>query len=129
MDINQKPTTDSGYSLKIAAVEDPAQAAAGYEAKPDTRLIAVQVGLENVESDDSMTVDISNAVVTDDNGIDYVSVAGGRDGELQATELKKGERAEGWIAFQVPADAKLKSLTYRIGLLTTIALTADMPQK
>ena len=37
--------------------------------------------------------------------------------------------ASGWISFQVPKDAKLKSLTYRIGLLTTIALTADLPQK
>lgn len=129
MDINQKPTTDSGYSLKVTAVEDPAQAAAGYEPKPETRLIAVKVGLENVESDDAMAVDISNAVVTDDKGIDYIAVAGGHDGELQSPELKKGERAEGWIAFQVPTDATLKSLTYRIGLLTTIALTADLPQK
>lgn len=129
MDINQKTTASAGYSLKTLAIEDPAQAASGYEAKPDTRLVAVQLQLANESSEDAMAVDVANAVVTDDKGIDYNSVAGGRDGEIKSSDLKKGERAEGWIAFQVPADAKLKSLTYRIGLLTTIALTADLPQK
>jgi len=129
MDINQKTTTNSGYSMKVNTLEDPAQPASGYEAKPDTRLVAVQVDLENTSSDDAMSVDVANAVVTDDKGIDYNSVAGGRDGEIKSADLKKGERANGWIAFQVPKDAKLKSLTYRIGLLTTIALTSDLPQK
>lgn len=128
-DLNQKSTASSGYALKVAALEDPAQAAAGYTAQSDTRLVAVQVELGNESSEDAMTIDIANAVVTDDKGIDYNSVAGGRDGEIKSADLKKGERASGWISFQVPKDAKLKSLTYRIGLLTTIALTADLPQK
>lgn len=127
-DINQK-TLNSGFSLKATAVEDPAKPASGYEAKPDTRLMAVQVELENVSSDDSMTVDVANAVVTDDKGIDYPATTGARDDEIKSSDLKKGERANGWMAFQVPKDAKLKSITYRIGLLTTVALTANLPQK
>jgi len=87
------------------------------------------VDLENASSDDAMSVDVANAVVTDEKGIDYPAVAGGHDGEIKSADLKKGERANGWVAFRVPKDAKLKSLTYRIGLLTTIALTADLPQK
>jgi hypothetical protein len=126
-DINQQ-TANSGYEMKAVAYEDPAQAAAGYEAAPDTRLVAVQVELANVSSDDPMSVDITNAVVTDDKGIDYSAIAGGRDGEIKSEPLKKGERASGWLAFQVPKDASLKSLTYRIGLLTTIALTANLPK-
>jgi len=38
------------------------------------------------------------------------------------------EKATGWIAFVVPTDAKLKTITYRIGLISTIALTADLPK-
>ena len=127
-DINQK-TLNSGFSLKAVTVEDPATPASGIEVEAGSRLLAVQVELENVSSDDPMTVDVVNAVVTDDKGIDYPATAGARDGEIKSSDLKKGERANGWMAFQVPKDAKLKSITYRIGLLTTIALTADLPQK
>jgi hypothetical protein len=127
-DINQQ-TVDSGYALKAMAVEDPTTPASGVEVKAESRLMAVQVELENISSDDAMTVDVANAVVTDDKGIDYPALAGGRDGEIKSTDLKKGERASGWMAFQVPKDAKLKSVTYRIGLLTSIALTAELPQK
>lgn len=128
MDLNQKMTENAGYALRALAVEDPAQAAASYQASPDTRLVAVQVELENVSSDDAMAVDVANAVVTDDKGIDYQAVAGGREGEVATGELKKGERAKGWIAFAVPKDSSLKSLTYRIGILTTVALTTDLPK-
>lgn len=127
-DVNQQ-TLEGGYSIKATAVEDPTTPAAGFEVQAESRLMAVQVELENVSSDDAMTVDVANAVVTDDKGIDYPAIAGARDGEISSPDLAKGERASGWIAFQVPKDAKLKSVTYRIGLLTTIALTAELPQK
>ena len=127
-DANQK-TVNSGYSLKAMAVEDPTKPAAGTDVKAESRLMAVQVELENVSSEDAMSVDVANASVTDDKGIDYPATAGGRDGEIKSADLKKGERANGWMAFQVPKDAKLKSITYRIGLLTTVALTANLPQK
>lgn len=126
--MNQQMTENAGYGMLALAFEDPAQAAAGYQAEDGTRLVAVQVELDNVSSDDAMTVDIANAVVTDDKGIDYTAVAGARDGEIAAGELNQGEKASGWIAFRVPADANLQSVTYRIGILTTVALTADLPK-
>lgn len=125
----QQSAESAGYSLKALAVEDPAQAAAGYQPQPDTRLVAVRVELSNDASDDVLPVDITNAVVSDVNGVTYNAVAGARDGEIEAGELKKGERASGWISFVVPQDAQLKSITYRIGLISTIALTADLPAK
>lgn len=127
LDLNQKTTENAGYALRALAVEDPAQAASSYQASDGTRLVAVQVELENVSSDDAMAVDVANAVVTDDKGIDYQAVSGARDDEVASGELKKGERAKGWIAFAVPKDTNLKSLTYRIGILTTVALTTDLP--
>lgn len=123
----QQSAESAGYALKALAIEDPAQAAAGFQLQPDTRLVAVQVELSNETSDDVMPVDLTNAVVADENDITYNAVAGAHDNELQPTELKKGERASGWIGFVVPKDAKLKTITYRIGLISTIALTADLP--
>lgn len=128
-ELAQKSAESSGYALKVMAVEDPASAASSYTAEPDTRLMAVQVELENVSSDDAMPVDIANAIVTDDKDITYNAVSAAREGEIAAGDLKKGDKSSGWLAFQVPKDAKLKSITYRVGLISIIALTADLPQK
>jgi Domain of unknown function (DUF4352) len=119
----------SGYSLKALAIEDPAQPAAGYKADPDTRLVSVQIELGNVSADDKMAIDVSNATVTDDKGVDYNAVAGARDGEIKTGDLGKGEKSSGWISFAVPKDANLQSITYRVGLISTIALTANLPKK
>jgi hypothetical protein len=128
-ELAKQSTESAGYALKALAFEDPAQAAAGYTANPDTRLVAVQVELANVGADDPMAIDISNAIVTDANDVTYNAAAGAREGEIAAGQVAKGEKATGWIAFTVPKDANLKSITYRIGLISTIALTADLPKQ
>lgn len=128
-ELAKRSAESAGYALRALAVEDPAQPTATYQPQPDTRLVAVQVEFENVSSDDAMAIDVSNAIVTDDQGIDYSAVPGAREGEIAAGEIGKGEKASGWISFAVPKDARLKTITYRIGLISTIALTADLPVK
>ncbi len=119
----------AGYALRALAVEDPAQPVAGYQPKPNTRLVAVRVELENVSADDKLAVDVTNATVTDAQGIPFNAVRGVHEGELQPGQLSKGEKVSGWIGFVVPQDAKLKSITYRIGFISTIALTAELLEK
>jgi hypothetical protein len=126
----QQSAESSGFALKVMAVEDPAQAAGGFTVDATSRLMAVQVELANVDSTDTLPVDVSNATVTDENGITYSAVADARDGQITAeADLKQGEKASGWMAFQVPKDAKLTSITYRVGLISVVAMTADLPQK
>jgi hypothetical protein len=128
-ELAKQSAESAGYSMKALAVEDPAQAASGYQAQPDTRLFAVQIELENVSSSSPLPVAVANAIVTDEAGVTYNAVAGARDGEIAAGELKQGEKSTGWIAFTVPTGANPKSIIYRIGIISTIALEAELPQK
>jgi hypothetical protein len=128
-ELAKQSAESAGYSMKASAVEDPAQATSEYQAQPDTRLFAVQVELENVSSSDPLPVDVANAIVTDDAGVTYNAVAGARDGEIAAGELKQGEKSSGWIAFTVPTDVNPKSITYRVGIISTVALEAELPAK
>jgi len=118
-----------GYSMKVSGLQDPGKATKEYSSTANTRFVAVQVEFANVSSDDKMTVDIANASITDDKGVDYPSIPGSHDGEVKAADLAKGDKSSGWIGFAVPQDTKLKSVTYRVGLISQIALTADLPAK
>jgi hypothetical protein len=89
----------------------------------------VQVELENVSSNAALPVAVANAIVTDDAGVTYNAVAGARDGEIAAGELKQGEKSSGWIAFTVPTGVNPKTIIYRVGIISTIALEAELPQK
>jgi len=128
-ELAKQSAESAGYSMKAVVVEDPAPATASYQAQADTRLFAVQVELENLSSTDPLPVDVTNAIVTDEAGVTYNAVAGARDGEIAAGELKQGEKSSGWIAFTVPTGVNPKSITYRIGIISTIALTAELPQQ
>ena len=128
-ELAKRSAASAGYSMKVMSVEDPAQAAKGYAAQAGTRLVAVQLEFTNVSSDDKMIVDIANATITDDKGVDYASSAASHDGELKAGDLAKSEKTSGWVGFAVPTDVKLKSVTYRVGLISIIALTADLPKQ
>ncbi len=128
-ELAKQSAESSGYVMKAMAMEDPAQAASGYEVQADTRLVAVQVELSNVSSADALPVDVANAIVTDAEGITYNAVVGGHAGELVSGELKQGDKANGWIAFTVPKDVALKTITYRVGIISTIALEAELPKK
>jgi hypothetical protein len=128
-ELAKQSAASAGYSLSALAVEDPAQPKSGFSVPADTRLVAVQVELANVSADDRMPIDISNAIVTDDNDVTYSAVSGARDGEIATGEVGKGEKATGWIVFTVPRDVNLKSITYRIGLISTIALEAELPSQ
>ena len=118
----------SGYAMKVLAVEDPGKASASYKAGADTRMVAVQVEFTNVSSNDKMLVDAVNALVTDVKKVDYVAVpVASHEAGVKTGELAKGEKASGWVSFTVPKDTKLKSITYRVGLISVVEITVDLP--
>ncbi len=127
-ELAKRSAESAGYSLKALAVQDPAAPLASYTVDSESRIVAVQVELGVTTAEDKMAVESAYAIVTDDQQIDYAAVSSAINDELVAGEVAKGERATGWIAFSVPKTAKLKTITYRIGLISVVALTAELPK-
>ena len=128
-DRNLKSGATADYTLAVTAVKDPAEAASGYKAKlPNSRLVAAQLAFENANSKDAFDVDPTTPSVFDDKGQEYKAIKGAVADELKAANLKKGEKTQGWVAFEVPADAKIARVRYLVGLLATVTLTADWPK-
>ncbi|MCX6019715.1 MAG: DUF4352 domain-containing protein [Chloroflexi bacterium] len=127
-ELAKRSAESAGYSMKALAIKDPATPAAGFEVPKESRLVAVQVELSVVSTEEKMAVETTYANIADSNDVTYDGQTAAIADELKTSEIGKGEKATGWIAFLVPSDAKLKSITYRIGLISTIALTAELPK-
>jgi hypothetical protein len=118
----------AGYSMKALAIKDPATPAAGFEVPADSRLVAVQIELSVTSAEEKMAVETLYANVSDSTDVTYDGQTNAVADEIVTSEIGKGEKATGWIGFVVPTDATLKTITYRIGLISTIALTTDLPK-
>ncbi len=122
-----KVSSESGeYEMIVAAVKDPAEPKAGFTVPDGSRLVAIEVTFENLKAEDAMDVDPQYALVTAEGDVTYDAVKEAVDNEIAVSQIKKGEKASGWLAFVVPNDAKLKDLTYRIGLISTVTLVAKL---
>ena len=129
-DKNNEQVGTANYKLTVAAVEDPAKPSAAYKQKlADSRLIAVQVTLENVQSNDALDVSADNLKLLNDKSRAFDAIAGAHDDELKAGKLKKGEKVTAWVAYEVPKDAKVIKVRYTVGLLATVQLEAPLPSK
>ncbi len=126
-ELAKRSAESSGYGMKVLGVEDPGKAEAGYTPAPNTRLVAVKLEFTNLTSDDKLLVELTNATITDDKGVDYPAIQSAHSDEVKSGELAKGEKSVGWVGFTVPADVKVKSVTYRVGLISIVALSVDLP--
>jgi hypothetical protein len=102
-----------GYSLSASKVEDPAKPGAIFSGEKGKRLVAVEVVIGNV-SGAQITVNPLSAVLVDTDGFLYQPTLGGRDGQIDLTDLNPGEKAKGWISFLVPPKAKLEGIRYNM---------------
>jgi len=110
--------TQSGYSISISDIKDPATPGLLYTAKKGYRLVAVEVTFSNVSGADELLVNPLSAYVVDSNGFVYNAELGGVDDEISSANLATGEKAQGWISFTVPKDAKLSYLKYETGVFS-----------
>ncbi len=128
-DRNLKSGVTVDYTLAVSTVKDPAEMVATYKPKlANSRLVAAQLTIENANSKDAFEVDPSTPSVFDDKGQEFKAVKGVLADELKPASLKKGEKTQGWVAFEVPKDAKIARVRYLVGLLATVTLTADWPK-
>ncbi len=122
-----KVSSESGeYEMIVVSMKDPAQPKSGYAVPDGSRLVAIEVTFENLTSPDTMDISPQFALVTAEGDVTYDAVSEAVDKEIAVGQINKGEKANGWLAFVVPNDAKLKDLTYRIGLISTVTLVAKL---
>jgi hypothetical protein len=117
----------SGYSLTAIGVEDPAKPGVLYQPSTGQRLVAVDVVVGNV-SGDPLSVNLLSAVLIDQDGFTYQPELGGRDGQLPTLDAFPGERARGWIAFEIPEGAVVTSLRYSPGAFSTDFIEVGLNQ-
>ncbi len=116
----------NGYAMKKLAVQDPATPIAGYSIDAESRLVAVQVEMSVTTAEEKMSVDSIYATVTGDDQTEYPAASQAVKDELAVSEIGKGQKVTGWFAFSVPKDAKLNTITYRVGLAEVVVLAATL---
>jgi len=105
--------TAGGAALTVLTVEDPSTPGVLYSDLPGTKLVAVQVILEN-QSDAEMSISPTFGYLTDDQGYVYAAELFGRDGGLELSELAQGRKVQGWISFRVPEESKPVAFRYEL---------------
>lgn len=73
--------------------------------------LGVEVTVEGT-ADKDVPVNPFYAKITDGEGYSYTSTFGGCDPDLKSVRVGKGEKAKGWITFEVPSKATGLKLTY-----------------
>ena len=81
--------------------------------------LGVEMQIEGT-ADKDVPVNPFYAKVTDADGYSYTSTFGGCDPELKSVRVNKGEKARGWVTFEVPDKAKDLKLTYNPCIISTV---------
>lgn len=116
-----------GYSLTAESVEDPTTPGTLYTPEEGKKLLAVQIVVGN-ESDKVISVNPLNTFLVDTDGYVYTAELGGRDGQINTTDLSPGERVRGWVAFEVPEGATPESVRYRISGTPLVELQTGLSE-
>jgi len=97
--------TLSGYSITAEALFDPALPSSFYNVVEGTRLVAVHILVRNVSGAESLSVNPLYCSLVDGFGFVYEAELGATDlGQIDTLDLATGEAAQGYVAFQIPAD-------------------------
>ena len=106
------PVQANGYSMTVLGFADPAKPGILYQPQNGKRLVSVDVAMANVASNDPMPCNPDFFLLVDANGYVYAPELGGVDGQLEAVDLNRGEKAQGQVAFVIPAGARPESVRF-----------------
>lgn len=107
-----------GTSLAAVALLDPAPAGILYEPAPDTRLIAVDVVVGNVNKNSGVSVNSLDFVLLDEEGFTYSAELFGLDRQLETVDLMPGERVRGLVGFEIPTEAVPSRVRFEPGFIS-----------
>jgi hypothetical protein len=116
-----------GYLLSAVAVEDPTTPGMFYEPESGKKLIAVEIIVGNV-SGEALSVNPLYATLLDSEGFTYQPELAGRDGQIVTVYLGPGEKARGWVAFEVPEGATAASIKYAVDAFGSKVLQTSLTQ-
>lgn len=102
-----------GYTLTAVTIADPGQPASYYQAKPGTRLIAVEIILAN-ETGEQQSSNLLHGVLIDAEGFTYAADTGLIADPIDLIELRQGNKIRGWIGFEVPLTAQPARLRWNV---------------
>jgi hypothetical protein len=131
-----------GCYVSALWVEDPAQPGVLYVPQAGKRLVAVQIVVGNM-SGQRFRVNPYNVSLIDEQGAVHPPVLGAREGQIATIDIDEGEKAQGWVPYQIPDGALPAGLQisrevfgapfFVIGILpppeshATVALSYDRP--
>lgn len=105
---------DWGYDVEVKQVEDPWERRDGdVEASPGYRLVAIDVFVEaSADNVDAYPTGAYDFKLTDDEEFAYGPLDSGAKPLFPETvSLEPGEKARGWVTFEVAEDNGLESLS------------------
>jgi hypothetical protein len=100
--------TKDGYSIAAIAVNDPAQPVAGFKTKRGVKIVAVELIINNTSGAAPLELNPMNGYVVDDKGFVYNGWEGigALEQDFPLYNLNIGGKAQGWMAFLIPQNAK-----------------------
>lgn len=120
-----------GYSLSATAVEDPTTPSKFYgmfhKSKEGCKLVAIEIVVGNVSSK-TLSVNPLYATLVDSNRFVYQPELAGRDEQLATVYLNAGEKAKGWVAFEIPEDATPASIKYVVEMFSNRFLQVGLTE-
>ncbi|MEZ4225313.1 MAG: DUF4352 domain-containing protein [Polyangiaceae bacterium] len=102
--------TAPDYSMTIDNVKE-CKVKYYFRPKKGNIKLGVEVTIEGT-ADKDVAVNPFYAKVTDSEGYSYTSTFGGCDPDLKSVRVSKGEKAKGWITFEVPSKSSGLKLAY-----------------
>lgn len=106
--------TQLDYKIKVSEAKEckPRYYEKAQLKKAGHRLIAVEMTFESI-ADQPVIPATYNMKIVDDEGLTYkYSYMGGCEPRLQSGSLNKGEKAKGWVTFEVGESAKGLKFAY-----------------
>jgi len=116
-----------GYLLSAVAVEDPTTPGMFYEPESGKKLIAIEIIVGNI-SGEALSVNPLYATLLDSEGFIYQPELAGRDGQIVTVYLGPGEKARGWVAFEIPEGATAASVKYAVDVFGSKVLQTSLTQ-
>ena len=117
--------TRGGAALTVLTVEDPSAPGLLTSDIPGTRLVSVEVVLEN-QSAAELSVNPLYGYLVDDQGYVYAAEIFGRDGSLDTTDLAQGRKVQGWISFRIPEESMPAAFKYELNGFSGEFLTVSL---
>lgn len=100
-----------GFAMTLHAVADPTPVDRFLKPKDGMRFVATDVTIENTTAPQFYAQPFDVRLKTADNR-EYLVAVGTASPALVNSQLAKGEKARGWVNFEIPADAQLAVLQY-----------------